>query len=98
MCYNKSFCFYVPDALSIVNKWSLGLQIVADMQVVGEKIGKAIRNAEIEKIPIVCVIGPRDVASGAVSVRTYAEGELGQLSSAELVSRLVEANRNRTKF
>ena len=68
------------------------------MQVVGEKMGKAIRNAEMEKIPVVCVIGPRDIESGVVSVRTYADGELGQLPRSDLVTRLSDATQKRTQF
>lgn len=68
------------------------------VQVVGEKMGKAIRNAEMEKIPVVCVIGPRDIASGVVSVRTYADGELGQLQRSDLVTRLSDATQKRTQF
>lgn len=64
----------------------------------GEKMGKAIRNAEMEKIPVVCVIGPRDIEAGVVSVRTYVDGELGQLSHAELVTRLSDATLKRTQF
>lgn len=66
--------------------------------VVGLKMGKAIRNAQVDKIPLVCVIGPRDIESGAVSVRTYSEGEVGQLPRQELVSRLVNATQGRTQF
>lgn len=61
-------------------------------------MGKAIRNAQVDKIPVVCVIGPRDMESGAVSVRTYSEGEVGQLPRQELVSRLVNATQGRTQF
>lgn len=68
------------------------------VQVVGEKMGKAIRNAEMEKIPVVCVIGPRDIEAGVVSVRTYADGELGELPHQELVTRLSDTNKNRTQF
>ena len=68
------------------------------VQVVGEKMGKAIRNAEMEKIPVVCVIGPRDIECGVVSVRTYGDGELGQLPLSDLVTRLSDATQKRTQF
>jgi threonyl-tRNA synthetase len=61
-------------------------------------MNKAIRNAEIEKIPVVCVIGPRDLEAGAVSVRTYVDGELGQMPRQDLVARIAAATRMRTPF
>jgi threonyl-tRNA synthetase len=71
---------------------------VCALQTAGEKLGKSIRNAELEKIPVVCIVGQRDIDTGAVSVRTYAEGEVGQLSADEVVSRLLEASAQRTGF
>eukprot|EP01025_Chloroclados_australasicus_P026768 TRINITY_DN26588_c1_g2_i1.p2 TRINITY_DN26588_c1_g2~~TRINITY_DN26588_c1_g2_i1.p2 ORF type:complete len:172 (+),score=13.82 TRINITY_DN26588_c1_g2_i1:1-516(+) len=64
----------------------------------GEKLGKSIRNAELDKVPVVCVIGQRDIDAGVVSVRTYSEGEVGQMPVAELCERLRRANAERTGF
>ena len=58
------------------------------MQAAGEKLGKSIRNAELDKVPVVVVVGQRDIDDGVVSVRTYKDGEVGQLSVEELTSRL----------
>ena len=52
----------------------------------------------VEEGEQVCVIGPRDVEAGAVSVRTYRDGELGQLAKQEVMDRLVSANKDRTQF
>ena len=68
------------------------------MQASGEKLGKSIRNAELDKIPVVCVIGQRDVEAGVVSVRTYRDGEIGQMAPAELQQRLVAASVERHEF
>jgi len=54
----------------------------------GDRLGKQIRSAEMEKIPVVAVIGKREVESGMLSVRTRKEGELGTLSVAELVEKM----------
>jgi len=56
----------------------------------GDRLGKQIRTAEMEKIPVVAVIGKREVESGMLSVRTRQEGELGTLSVAELVEKMSE--------
>jgi threonyl-tRNA synthetase len=68
------------------------------MQVTGEKMGKAIRNAELQKIPVVAVIGPRDMEAGVVSLRTYAAGELGQVSEDEVIAQLCKANAEQSDF
>lgn len=64
----------------------------------GLSVGKAIRGAETDKVPVMCVIGQREAAEGTVSVRTYADGDLGPMHVQELLSRLVAANTNKTSF
>ncbi len=45
-----------------------------------EKIGKKIREAQLEKIPYMLVVGDRDMEAGAVSPRHRAEGDLGAMT------------------
>ena len=45
-----------------------------------EKIGKKIREAQLDKIPYMLVVGDRDMEAGTVSVRHRAEGDLGAMS------------------
>jgi len=53
-----------------------------------ESIGKKIRESEIQKIPYMLVIGDKEVESRNVSVRTYADGDLGTMPVSELVERI----------
>ncbi|MFP4055921.1 MAG: threonine--tRNA ligase [Candidatus Brocadiia bacterium] len=53
-----------------------------------EKVGFKIREAELEKIPYVLVVGPREVADGTVSVRTRRHGDEGPAPLGDLVERL----------
>lgn len=53
-----------------------------------ESVGKKIRNAEMEKSPLMLVIGDKEIESGKLSVRSYVDGDLGQMSVAELVKRV----------
>ena len=46
-----------------------------------EKIGKKIREAQLEKVPYMLVVGDRDMEAGTVSVRHRAEGDLGAMSA-----------------
>ena len=55
-----------------------GYRATADLT--GEKIGKKIRLAQMEKIPYMLVVGDRDMAEQTVSVRHRAEGDLGAMS------------------
>ena len=53
-----------------------------------ERLGKQIRNAELEKIPVVLVVGKKEVAEQTLSVRTRKQGDIGTLSMSDLQSRL----------
>ncbi|MCE2904280.1 MAG: threonine--tRNA ligase [Anabaena sp. CoA2_C59] len=54
----------------------------------GERLGKQIRVAELEKIPVVIVIGKQEVKNQTLSVRTRQNGDLGVMSFNEIVSYL----------
>src|SRR5688500_10594718 len=57
---------------------SRGLRVEVDERV--EKIGYKIREAQLQKVPYMLVIGDREVAEGAVSVRSRSAGDLGARS------------------
>ena len=59
----------------------------------GEKMGAKIRDAQLQKIPYMLVLGKREAAAGTVSVRSRTEGDLGAMGVEELAARL-EAERN----
>jgi threonyl-tRNA synthetase len=52
-----------------------GLRVEVDARV--EKIGYKIREAQLQKVPYMLVIGDREAAEGTVSVRARAAGDLG---------------------
>lgn len=54
----------------------------------GERLGKLIRNAETQKIPVMAVVGPKEVESGTLTVRTRHGGELGNVSVDDLADRI----------
>jgi threonyl-tRNA synthetase len=45
-----------------------------------EKIGKKIRDAEMMKIPYMCVIGEKEVESQQISIRKHGKGDIGTFS------------------
>ncbi len=55
-----------------------------------EKIGLKIREAQLQKIPRMLVIGDREVENGTVAVRSRTKGDLGASALEELISTLEE--------
>lgn len=51
-----------------------------------ETIGKKIRENEMKRIPFLLIVGEKEVASGAVSVRKQGAGDQGQMSVEEFVN------------
>jgi threonyl-tRNA synthetase len=54
-----------------------------------EKINLKIREAELQKIPYMLVLGDKEVENGTVSVRRKGSGDLGAIRFAELVDRVL---------
>ena len=52
----------------------------AEVDYRNEKIGKKIREAQLEKVPYMLVVGDRDMENGTVSPRHRAAGDLGAMS------------------
>ncbi|MEO1004402.1 MAG: threonine--tRNA ligase [Cyanobacteria bacterium J06638_38] len=75
---------------------SVGIRAEADIS--GERLGKMIRNAEKQKIPVMSVVGDQEVADNTLSIRTRASGELGAIAVAETIERLTAAITNHTNF
>ena len=55
-----------------------------------EKIGKKIREATLEKVPYMIVVGDRDMENKTVSVRTRAGEDLGAMSLEDFTAKLKE--------
>ncbi len=53
-----------------------------------EKVGYKIREAEVQKVPYMLIIGDNETESRKVSVRHKGEGDLGGLELADLIKRL----------
>ena len=55
-----------------------------------EKIGKKIREAQMEKVPFMLVIGDKEAENGQVSVRTRKGGDEGVMTVADFTARILE--------
>lgn len=56
-----------------------------------EKIGYKIREAQLERVPYMLIIGQKEAESSEVSVRSREDGELGSMTVADFVQKLQEA-------
>ena len=74
---------YAKDLVSQM----LAANIHAEGDYRSEKIGKKIREATLEKIPYMLVVGDRDMENGTVSVRTRTGADLGAMSIADFIAK-----------
>ena len=55
-----------------------------------EKTGRKIRDAEVQKIPFMIIVGEKEEMDGTVSIRKHGEGDLGTYSIEDFVSLVQE--------
>ena len=65
-----------------------GMRICVDDR--AEKVGYKIRQATLEKVPYMLTIGDNEVEAGTVSVRSRRDGDLGSMTQADLLARLID--------
>ncbi len=67
---------YCADAAKALE--NQGFRVEVDYR--NEKVGKKIRDAQMEKVPYMVVVGDRDMENGTVSPRHRTDGDLGAMS------------------
>lgn len=82
---------YAQEALSQLK--AVGIR--ADIDNSNETLGKKIRQAKIEKIPYTLVIGDNEVTTQTATLEHREGGKIGQLSLAEITSKLIEEIKTR---
>ncbi len=60
-----------------------GLRVEVDSR--SEKIGYKIREAQLEKVPYMIIVGDKDIEAGTISVRHRKEGDLGAMQVADFL-------------
>ncbi len=73
----------------------LGFRVEVDYR--NEKIGKKIREAQLEKVPYMLVVGDRDMENGTVSPRHRADGDLGAMSMEDFTALLKDVVDSKAK-
>ncbi len=62
-----------------------------------EKIGYKIREAQLEKVPYMLIIGDKDIENNAVSVRSRKDGDIGSMPIDEFVVKIKEEIETKAK-
>ena len=70
---------YANQVLEVLEK----SDIRASVDARGEKIGKKIREAELERVPYMLIVGEKEAESGQVAPRKQGEGDMGAMSVAD---------------
>lgn len=78
----------IDNALE-VKKALVNAGIRAEADVRSEKLGKKIREAQLEKVNYILIIGDKEAEQGLVAVRHRAEGDLGTMTLDEFKSKVL---------
>jgi len=65
-----------------------GLRSCVDLR--REKVGYKIRDSEIHKIPLILIVGDKEVTRGTASLRIHTEGDKGEIGIDEFLEKINE--------
>ena len=66
----------------------VGIRVEVDTR--NEKIGYKIREAQLEKVPYMLVLGDKEKEAGTVGVRSRKDGDIGAMPIDEFIAKVVE--------
>lgn len=78
---------YLDYSYRVLNELQ-DVNIAGSVDARAEKTGKKIRDAEINKVPYMLIVGEQEEGNGTVSVRKHGEGDLGSFSIQDFKSLL----------
>lgn len=84
-------CAGVRDTLA-----NAGFRVTLDDR--SEKVGYKIREAQLEKIPYMLVLGDKEVEDGTVSVRKRGQGDIGVMSTGDFLVLALKEHAEKTIF
>ena len=73
-----------------------GIRVETDLR--NEKIGYKIREAQLEKLPYMLIIGDKEKEEGTVAVRMREKGDIGSMALDEFAERVKRENDEKTAF
>ena len=84
------------EYISQIMKEFMDNEIRGENDIRNEKIGYKIREAQMEKVPYMLIIGDKEVEDGTVAVRSGTKGDLGTMKLEEFKSMLLKENEEKT--
>ena len=84
----EAYAKQVEEALEAAD-----IRVEADLR--SEKIGYKIREAQLQKVPYMLIVGQKEEEAGLVSVRSRVNGDEGQKSLADFLAALQEEIRTK---
>ncbi len=75
---------------------SVGIRVCVDDR--SEKIGYKIREAQMEKVPYMLVVGEKEMEAGQVAVRRRDKGDIGAINADEFIATVVNDIAEKTAF
>ncbi|AGC66941.1 threonyl-tRNA synthetase [Candidatus Uzinura diaspidicola str. ASNER] len=73
---SEKYIFYAEKILHLLYKY--GIRSNIDLR--SEKTGKKIRDAEINKIPFMAIVGEKEMYDGTISIRAHTIGNMGKFT------------------
>ena len=69
---------------------ALGFRVELDSR--NEKIGKKIREAQLDKVPYMIIVGDKEMEDGTVAVRRRGQGDLGVMAYNDFAAKIKQEN------
>ena len=63
----------------------------------GEKIGYKIREAQMQRVPYMLILGDKELENGTVSVRSRDAGDIGSMTEAEFTEKALQEVRTKAR-
>jgi threonyl-tRNA synthetase len=93
VCVNDSVKEYAQSCVDLFKAYGLRVDMAG-----GESLGKLVRNAEVQKIPLIMVVGNNEVDTKTLSVRSRHQGDLGSMAQEELIENMKQAVVEKSKY
>jgi threonyl-tRNA synthetase len=68
----------------------------AEVDLSREKVGKKIRTAELQKVPLILVVGDKEVERGTAALRVHGQGDKGEVDVARFLGQAQELIKNKS--
>jgi len=90
---NDSVREYANSCLEMFKSYGLRVDIAG-----GESLGKLIRNAEVQKIPLIMVVGNNEVETKTLSLRSRHQGDMGSMTPEKIIEEMKQAVVEKSKY